>query len=69
MIQSIQLPTAGQRIGAVSGPGSFASDNAGVVLTRVESKWGDYVVVLMDNGTTETCHSLNVGPGIGWHAL
>lgn len=63
------IPTAGQRIGVVCGPGQFPEDAAGVVLTQVTDRWGTHAVVLMDNGETKKCNGLNRGPGIGWHAL
>lgn len=69
MIHAKDLPQAGQRIGRICGPGEFASDDAGIVLCQVDDRWGSHVVVLMDNGTTETCHGMNRGPGIGWHYL
>lgn len=69
MIHSVQLPAAGQRIGVVCGPGEFAADNAGTVLAIIPTQWGDYALVLMDDGTTKRCNGMNRGPGIGWHAV
>lgn len=69
MITAQQLPKIGQRIGAVSGPGRFPEENAGVVISLVPSKFGDSVLVLMDDGTTEYCSGLRREPGIGWFAL
>jgi hypothetical protein len=63
------LPAAGQRIGVVCGPGEFPHDHAGTVLCIVEDRWGSHALVLMDEGHTQTCHGMNSGPGIGWHAL
>lgn len=63
------LPAPGQRIGSVCGPGQFPSDNAGTVICHITDKWGSYALVIMDAGRTDTCHSLNNGPGVGWHAL
>lgn len=63
------IPEAGQRIGRVCGPCQFPEDNAGIVLTQVTDRWGTHALVLMDDGTTETCHGLNSGLGIGWHLL
>lgn len=69
MIHSVQLPAAGQRIGVVYGPGEYAPHNAGTVITRVESQWGDYVLVMMDSGEVKRCDGTNRGPGVGWHAV
>jgi hypothetical protein len=69
MFKQKRLPEIGQRIGAVSGPGQFPEDNAGIVLSLVPSKFGDSVLVLMDDGTTEYCSGLRDEPGIGWHAI
>lgn len=69
MIQTVQVPTAGQRIGVVCGPGEFAADNAGIVLTQVETRWGTYALVMMDSGETRRCEQINRGPGIGWHLV
>jgi hypothetical protein len=66
---TLTLPPVGQRIGRVTGPGEFPRDDAGIVLAHVSDRWGSYAIVLMDDGTTQRCHSLNTGPGIGWHAL
>lgn len=68
-VQAPTLPAAGQRIGRVTGPGEFPRDDAGTVLTHITDRWGTHALVLMDNGKTERCHSLNTRPGIGWHAL
>jgi hypothetical protein len=69
MTRSQQLPKIGQRIGAVSGPGQFPEDNAGIAISLIPSTFGDSVLVLMDNGETEYCSGLRAEPGIGWHAL
>ena len=66
---NITLPEAGQRVGVVCGPGEFPQDNAGTVLCESTDKWTSCAVVLMDDGKVNTCHGLNTGPGIGWHAL
>lgn len=63
------IPEAGQRVGTVCGPGEFAKDRAGTVLCQVTDRWGTHALVLMDDGTTRTCHGLNRGPGIGWHLV
>lgn len=63
------LPKAGDRIGRVCGPGQFPEDDAGVVLSVVSDKWGDYAMVLLDSGQVVSCHGLNSGPGIGWHKV
>jgi hypothetical protein len=68
-ISNITLPAAGTRVGTVCGPCERANDNAGTVLCEVTDRWGTHVLVLMDSGKVETCHGLNRGPGIGWHAL
>ena len=68
-VQAPTLPAAGQRVGRVTDPGEFPRDHAGTVLTHVTDRWGSYALVLMDTGKTERCHSINRGPGIGWHAL
>ena len=62
------LPKAGDRVGAVCGPCQFPQDNSGIVLAVIESKWGDYALVLMDSGETETCHGLT-SVGIGWYLI
>ena len=69
MITNIKLPEPGQRVGVVDGPGQFPEHNAGIVMTIVKDKWQYYALVMMDDGKTKTCHGLNSGPGIGWHAL
>lgn len=69
MFTRTKLPTVGQRIGAVSGPGQFPEDNAGIVIAEVPSAFGDSVLVLMDNGETEYCSGLRTEPGIGWHIV
>jgi hypothetical protein len=63
------LPEAGARIGSVDGPGVFPRDNAGTVICQIDNQWGSHVLVMMDDGTTKTCHGMNSGPGIGWHYL
>lgn len=68
-MHAITLPAPGARVGVVCGPGEFAAHNAGVVLCHVETRWGSHAVVLMDDGATKTCNSLNRGPGIGWHLV
>ena len=65
----ITLPTPGQRIGVVGGPGQYASHNAGIVLCHVTNRWGTQALVLMDTGVVKKCTGLNRGPGIGWHAI
>jgi hypothetical protein len=62
------LPAGGQRVGVVCGPCQWPKDRAGTVLCLADSRWGQYAVVLMDNGTTDTCHGLTK-VGIGWYAL
>lgn len=69
MLKIHTLPEPGARIGAVDGPGQHPRDRAGIVLCHVTDRWGTHAVVLMDAGNTERCHSLNDGPGIGWHLL
>lgn len=64
-----QLPAAGARVGVVCGPGEWARDNAGTVMTEITDRWGSHVLVMMDNGTVRDCHGMNAGPGIGWHYL
>lgn len=61
------MPAPGDRIGAVCGPGEFASDNAGIVICLMDN--GSDAIVLMDSGLIEHCSSLNRGPGIGWHMV
>lgn len=68
MITSNTLPRPGQRVGTVSGPGEFPSDNAGTVLTQITDRWGTHALVMMDSGKVETCHGLTQR-GIGWHLL
>jgi hypothetical protein len=63
------VPTAGQRVGVVDGPGQSPCGNAGTVLCQVQDRWGTHAVVLMDTGKTSICNGLNTGPGIGWHTL
>lgn len=64
-----QLPAAGARIGVVCGPGEFARDNAGTVIAKIENRWGEHALVMMDNGTVRDCNGMNTGPGIGWHYI
>lgn len=66
-ILNVLVPTPGQRIGVVCGPGETPRDNAGIVLTQVTTRWGTHAVVLMDSGVTKRCDGMNRGPGIGWH--
>lgn len=61
-----RLPKAGSRVGVVFGPGEFPKDKQGQVISHVTDRWGSYAVVLMDDGTTRTCHSLTK-VGIGWY--
>ena len=68
-IARITLPEPGARVGIVDGPGQWPEWNGGVVLCQVADRWGTHALVLMDSGETETCHSLNTGPGIGWHLI
>lgn len=68
-ILPINIPPAGSRIGRVCGPGESPRDAAGTVLCQVETRFGTYSLVLMDDGTTTSCHGMNIGPGIGWHHL
>lgn len=68
-ITKIQLPEPGQRIGVVCGPGEFAKNNAGTVMCHITDRWGTHALVMMDSGKTKTCHGMNAGPGIGWHAV
>lgn len=63
--QTKTLPAPGQRIHATSGPSQYSD---GVALLHITNRFGTYALVLLDDGTTESCHSLNAGPGIGWHA-
>ena len=63
------IPAAGQRVGVECGPGEFARDNAGTVITQITDRWGTHALVMMDSGEVKTCHGLNSGAGIGWHAL
>lgn len=63
------LPAPRARVGTICGPGEFARDNAGTVLRHITDRWGTHALVLRDNGTTDTCHGLNSGPGIGWHLI
>lgn len=69
MVFKILLPIVGQKIGVVSGPGEFPSDNQGTVTEIVVDRWGTHALITMDNGRSSTCHGLNRGPGIGWHTL
>lgn len=66
-ILNIQVPAAGQRVGVVCGPGEFAADNAGTVITQVTNEWGTHALVMMDSGEVKRCDGMNRGPGIGWH--
>lgn len=66
-ILNVLVPTPGQRVGVVYGPGEFAPHNAGIVLTQVTTQWGTYAVVMMDSGEVKRCDGMNRGPGIGWH--
>lgn len=59
------LPAVGSMVHSVSGP---SCEMNGVVLSHVESEWGNYALVLMHNGRTERCNGLNTRPGCGWHA-
>jgi hypothetical protein len=68
-MNTIQLPAAGQRVGLVTGPGEFASDKAGSVITQVDDRWGSHALVMMDSGEVKKCNGLNSRPGIGWHAI
>lgn len=62
------LPKAGSRVGVVHGPGEFPRDYRGTVISHVTDRWGSYALVLMDDGTTRTCHGLTE-VGIGWYLL
>lgn len=62
------LPQPGARVGSVDGPGRFPRDRAGTVLCHVTDRWGTYALVLMDDGTTSTCHGLTA-VGIGFHLI
>ena len=66
---TIKLPAVGSRVGTECGPGEFARDHAGTVLRHVTDRWGTHAVVQMDDGSEQTCHGLNSGPGIGWHQV
>lgn len=68
-ITKIKLPEPGQRVGVVYGPGEFANDNAGTVICHITNRWGTHALVMMDSGQTKTCHGMNSGPGVGWHAI
>lgn len=68
-MNALILPTAGQRIGAVYGPGEHPQDNAGTVMSLYSDRWGTHALVMMDDGKIKRCEQLNRGPGIGWHAL
>jgi hypothetical protein len=63
------IPTPGQRVGSVCGPGEFAADNSGIVICQITDRWGTHAIVLMDSGRIDTCHGLKDGPGIGWHPV
>lgn len=63
------MPTPGERVGVVCGPGEFPADRAGTVLTVYKDRWGQHAVVRMDTGETMTFEGLNRGPGIGWHRI
>ena len=69
MMQEIQMPRPGDRIGSVCGPGEFPQDNSGIVIAVCQNQWGPYALVLMNNGEMSYCHGLNSGPGIGWHLV
>lgn len=66
---SPRLPSAGARIGVVDGPGQSPADRTGIVMVRTPSPWGGFATVLMDDGSTRTCSSVDDGPGIGWHSV
>jgi hypothetical protein len=61
------VPEAGARIGSVCGPCENPKDNAGTVLCQITDRWGTHAVVLLDIGKIVKVHSMNTGPGIGWH--
>jgi hypothetical protein len=69
MNNPIVLPKPGDRIGSVTGPGQFPSDNPGTVVCISSNRFGSFAVVQMDSGIVEYCHGMNRGPGIGWHPL
>ncbi|MEF9946824.1 MAG: hypothetical protein RR800_00530 [Comamonas sp.] len=62
--QTKTLPAPGQRIHSACGPSQHSD---GIALAHVTNDFGTYALVLMDDGSTESCHSLSTGPGIGWH--
>jgi hypothetical protein len=68
-VRSQVLPSSGQRVGTVSGPGQFPRDNAGTVICQITDRWGTHALVMMDSGRVDTCHGLNNGAGIGWHRI
>ena len=62
------LPPVGSRVSSVCGPGERPGDTPGTVTEIVTDRWGTHAVVQMDDGRTETCHSLTT-VGIGWYQL
>lgn len=68
-ITAEHLPPVGARIGSECGPGEFAAHNGGTVTEHVNSRFGTYAVVKMDDGGEETCHGMRDAPGIGWHYI
>lgn len=57
------------KVGSISMPGQFASDNAGVVVEIKSDRFCDKIcVVKMENGSIEEIHGL-VEVGIGWYHI
>jgi len=69
VFQPLVVPEAGQRVGAVDGPGQFPADNAGTIMCQITDRWGTRALVVMDKGGIKVCEGLNRGPGIGFHLL
>jgi len=72
-LQEIQI---GQRIGSVTAPWFFPSpglcEREGRVIDKISGKWGNYLMVELDDGevtTAYSCYDANKREGIGWYAL
>lgn len=68
--QSLDEAQVGNRVHSVTGPGDFPteglSSRSGNIVSREENKWGKYLVVEFDDGTTDTIHGFTT-TGIGWY--
>lgn len=58
----------GDKVGVITMPGQSPSDFTGVVTAKVEDKWGKNLVIKLQDGSADTCHSFRTF-GNGWYYL